>query len=111
MNPVQEPKYDVNEEGNLFNRASGEEIPEDEPVFILRARDVLAHQAIDYYHRISSYSMEERQLSLAEQEQRRAIKIRLDQFRRFAKDNPDRMKKPDTQLGLPFMEIGETNND
>jgi hypothetical protein len=45
----QEPKYDVTPEGRIINRASGEIIPDDEPIFIFRARDTYALSVLLYY--------------------------------------------------------------
>lgn len=86
----QEPKYGIR--GNrLFNRASGEVIPSDEPVFIFRARDVNAKAHIAAYG----------QACLSE-EHRAAVASRVLDFTRFAKSHPQRMKQPDTEFTLAF---------
>ncbi len=90
MQVEQEPKYGVNENGKLVNRVSGEPIPDDEPVFILRARDV--HAAII----IRDYAM-----YCADDEHREVVLGRWADFRRFAADHPDRMKEPDTEIEEP----------
>ena len=84
MPVTQEPKYGIRE-NRLFNRASGEFIPLDEPVFIFRARDKLAAQALTDYR-----------FHCADEQHRAAIALRFIDFERFANDHPDRMKYPDT---------------
>lgn len=86
MNPNQEPKYKI-EDGKLVNRQSGEAIPDDEPVFILRARDIMAVETLSRYHS-----------RIMDNEHARAVHFRIEQFERFAKAHPERMKSPDTQL-------------
>ena len=85
MKPTQEPKYDVNIAGQICNRATGEPIPDDEPVFIFRARDRKARKAlVDYLH------------ACDDDGHRDAIEKRVIDFTRFAERHPDRMKEPDT---------------
>ena len=80
----QEPKYDF-QNGRVINRASGEAIPLDEPVFILRGKDKHAADTInDYWMRIKDESHGD------------AVNARLRQFIEFEGQNPDRMKEPDT---------------
>lgn len=74
-------------DGKLVNRQSGEPIPDDEPVFILRGRDALAVDTLISY---LGHGMN--------REHRRAVEIRLAQFQAFSKSNPSRMKEPDTTL-------------
>ena len=49
MSPKQEPKYFVNDDGVLANRATGKEIPRDEPVLILVGSNPNAANTIRYY--------------------------------------------------------------
>lgn len=86
MNAFQEPKYEI-VDGKLVNRQSGEAIPDDEPVFVLRARDQRAANAIAFYLRY-----------LEDGEHRQAVKLRQAQFDKFNKEHPERMKEPDTEL-------------
>jgi Restriction alleviation protein Lar len=82
----QEPKYTVNGRA-IVNRASNEEIPHDEPVFILRARDVHAMYALrSYLLRLPAGS-----------EHRRAVEARCMDFFNFKAAHLDRMKEPDSQ--------------
>lgn len=87
MTENQEPKYLINEKGQLQNRQSGNLIPEDEPVFILRARD---RQAVTILHLYA--------FRCNDPEQTKAATLRAQQFEKFAREHPDRMKEPDTAL-------------
>lgn len=80
----QEPKYTVNGHA-IVNRASGEEIPADEPVFVFRARDVHAREALEAYAAV-----------LTPGDHRDAVVQRVSDFAWFAYWSPDRMKEPDT---------------
>lgn len=80
---AQEPKYTVNGSA-IVNRASGEAIPADEPVFIFRARDKRAIPALNVYAewcKGSHYA---------------AVRKRIKHFRQFQSRHPERMKEPDT---------------
>lgn len=83
MPVTQEPKYGIRD-NRLFNRASGEFIPVEEPVFIFRARDVFAAR------RIHEYSL------CCGGDHRIAVQQRADDFSQFATAYPERMKTPDT---------------
>lgn len=84
MKIEQEPKYKA-VAGVIYNRASGEPIPDDEPVFIFRARDRNAIAALLRYMDICY-----------DDEHRLAVAKRVVDFQRFAADHPHRMKQPDT---------------
>lgn len=86
MNTTQEPKYKI-ENGKLINRQSGDQIPDDEPVIIFRARDRHAVKVLGFY--LSK---------VANHTHREAVFKRLQQFHVWAEDHPERMKEPDTQL-------------
>ena len=90
MKSTQDPKYGINDEGKICNIATGEAIPDDEPVFILRAKDVTAEQTLSYYLTMTST-----------EEHKQAIKHRIDDFKVFRIGNPDRMKAPDTVYPFP----------
>lgn len=92
MRIEQEPKYDVTEQGRLVNRASGQPIPDDEPVFIFRARDLFAASALNAYLRALCAADSE----MIGHDHRHAIRNRVRDFERFAQQNPHRMKIPDT---------------
>lgn len=85
----QEPKY-MFDVGRVINRASGEVIPADEPVFIFRARDRHAAEVLRVYAAMVS-----------EDEHYAAVSARIEDFERFAANYPERMKEPDTDLQEP----------
>lgn len=85
MNPYQEPKYEI-KNGKLHNRQSGEQIPDDEPLFVLRARDKHAAEAIAAYRKTVCCG-----------DHYGAVTLRLQQFENWAAAHPERMKEPDTQ--------------
>lgn len=80
----QEPKYGIRA-GRLYNRASGDNIPANEPVFIFRARDKKAVPALHFYVGICN-----------DREHVAAVQQRIDDFQAFAKQHPHLMKHPDT---------------
>lgn len=82
---MNEPKYAINASGQLYNRVSGKVIPDDEPVFILRASDKNAALAIAYYKKLCN-----------DKDHQAAINNRLHQFVDYAHEHPERMKEPDT---------------
>jgi hypothetical protein len=92
---AQEPKYRF-EGGRVINRASGEAIPLDEPVFVFRARDIWAALALSRYAN-----------QVGDQQHREAIRARVADFRNFAAEHPERMKEPDTDTGAsPSPSVG-----
>lgn len=90
MTTTNEPKYRI-ENGRIVNRVSGEAIPDDEPIFILRARDCLAIHAFEGY----IFALEDEPGTA---EHLKAVKIRLKNFGDFSDQHPERMKVPDTTL-------------
>lgn len=84
MKVKQEPKYDVNE-GCIFNRATHEVIPDDEPVMIFRAKDKNAAATIAFYVKLCR-----------DREHQAIAKDRLHAFVNFSLQYPERMKEPDT---------------
>lgn len=87
MEITQEPKYGI-KDNRLYNRSSGEVIPDDEPVFIFRAKDALALEALKRYINLFH----------PDKEHHKAISERIKDFEKFAGDHPERMKYPDTLL-------------
>lgn len=86
MPTSQEPKYGIRE-NRLYNRATGEFIPLDEPVFIFRARDMKGKK------HIAAYADD---CQSADIEHYRAVAQRVADFSLFELKHPDRMKYPDT---------------
>ena len=85
MLPSQEPKYRIRD-GQIVNRESGAPIPDDEPIFVFRAKDRLAVRVLTGYFS-----------AIEDPEHARAVATRLEDFKRFAKEHPERMKDPDTR--------------
>lgn len=89
MLKTQEPKYAVKcDQGSaehvVVNRQSGEAIPTDEPIFILRAQDGFAAPAIGAYL-----------LMIPNEKHREVVRKRYQDFIKFAVEHPERMKEPD----------------
>lgn len=83
MHPSQEPKYDVDSAGRIINRVTRERIPDDEPVFIFRARD--CHAAVVLQHYLTM---------LLDPAHAEAVEGRLADFTAFAVGHPERMHEP-----------------
>lgn len=83
----QEPKYDVNEDGQIINRATGDPIPDDEPIMIFRAKDSRSIDAIAAYVTACSDPVH-----------KVAIGDRLQDFLRYQANNPALVHEPDTYL-------------
>lgn len=64
---------------------TGQHIPFDEPIFILRAKDVHAVEAILHYRNQCLNS-----------EHYYAVEERISEFMEFTATHPDKMKEPDT---------------
>lgn len=93
MDERQEPKYFGGKDGRIYNRASGEAIPDDEPVFILRARDTTAVATLLHYYHGHRLCQNDRHAD--------AVLQRLRDFQRFQREHPERMKYPDTASTTP----------
>ncbi len=86
----QESKYTTNKDGRLCSRATGRAIPDDEPVFVLRAQDRKAHVALMAYCRACD-----------DEAHRDNVLQRLGDFEAFGLQHPDRLKEPDTTTVAP----------
>ena len=64
-------------------------IPDDEPTFILRAKDAKAFQTLMGYLNLCS-----------DEFHRQAIAMRIDQFRAFTASNPTKVKEPDSDYDI-----------
>lgn len=89
MKPEQEPKYEARD-GRIYNRASGEAIPDDEPVFIFRARDKMAIKALEGYLQALAATEPKNYQHI------QAVCERIVHFSDFKTNNFHRMKMPDT---------------
>lgn len=81
---MQDPKYYT---GLIINTASGEAIPQEEPVMIFRARDRQAIPMIEFYETL-----------VEDPEHKEAVQRRILNFREFQEQYPERVKEPDTDL-------------
>lgn len=90
MKTIQEPKYEI-KDGKIHNRQSGEQIPDDEPIFVLRARDSHAVATLSTYLCLVKASGDHGA-------HLNAVRMRLDQFEKFSRENKERMKLPDTVI-------------
>ncbi|WP_084398328.1 hypothetical protein [Henriciella aquimarina] len=88
---INDPKYSFSQD-RITNVASGEVVPEDEPCMVFRARDRHAISVIKHY---ISQLIEDPDVP---SEHLNAVLGRLDAFREFRADHPQRMKAPDTLL-------------
>lgn len=86
-----EPKYDVDlGTGRIVNRASGNPIPDDEPIMVFRAQDhYVADMLAQYFFSLPGETASER-------EHRLAVAKRLAQICEWQANNPLRVKTPDT---------------
>ena len=71
-------------DGRGGSRSSAEPIPDDEPIFVLRAKDRLAVRTLTAYFS-----------AIEDPEHARAAGVRLEDFKRFSREHPERMKDPD----------------
>lgn len=85
---MHERKYDIEREGpnqgRIVKRKGRVPIPDDEPLFVFRAKDRKALAALTAYSMI-----------LDNLEQKAQVKKSIDDFRDFQEKYPDRMKEPD----------------
>jgi len=70
----------------VFNTVSGERIPSDEPLFLLRGRDHHALSAIHHYIEVCASDCNDLHLAALSQTEHK--------FARFAVEHPERMKEP-----------------
>jgi hypothetical protein len=76
----------------IIKTSNGLEIPLDEPVFLIRARDRLAVRALLHYRDISAADgCNDYHFSHLDKD--------IEAFRRFAVEHPERMKQPSVTRG------------
>jgi hypothetical protein len=83
----QEPKYGINTAGRLFKRSTGIEIPDSEPVFVLRAKDAKALAAMSYYQSICEHT-----------DHKTVVGQRMHDFAIFRAAHPELMKEPTSDV-------------
>jgi hypothetical protein len=80
----QERKYDA-VDGRIVNRVTGKPIPDDEPIFILRAKDVRSTVALLAYQ------------DMCEDETHKSIITqRIDDFACWQDENSEQVREPDS---------------
>jgi hypothetical protein len=84
MDIFQESKYDA-VDGKIVNRSTGVAIPDDEPVFILRAKDRHSVEVLSYY-----------QLLCQNANHKTAVASRVQQFQDFIENSREKVKEPDS---------------
>ena len=78
--------------GDIVKRSNGEVVPEDEPLFLIRARDRLAVKALLAYRVLSQedgcidYHFEH-------------LDRDIEAFKKFREEHPERMKQPSITRG------------
>lgn len=87
--PTQDPKFHI-QGGCLINASTGVPIPADEPIFILRAKDLHAIQTLYAYRNFCEDGSHVA-----------AVEARIEEFEQFARTHADRMKEPDTGKAQP----------
>lgn len=85
MKESQEPKYYVNAHAKICNRSTLSVIPDDEPIFIFRAKDKNALTMLEVYQRLC-----------ADKNHQDVIGKRIQDFKEFRDKNPELMKEPDS---------------
>lgn len=90
---MNENKYEI--PGPVLNRATGQEIPEDEPIFILRAKDNLAVQTLEKYYDLCRAAARENG-KIDDLSHLGPVAQRIEEFEAWRKANPSECKDPDT---------------
>lgn len=80
---LNESKYRI-EGDSLVNKKTGIPIPDDEPVLVFRAKDKRALATLVAYQVLCDFG-----------EHRNLIGVRIEAFRQFTKDYPEKMQEPD----------------
>jgi len=88
---VIDPKYHIEGE-KIIKTSNGEEVPDDEPMILFRARDNLAVDMLKTYLQISIEAG-------CTDHQILGVTERISEFERFAYENPERMKQPGCTRG------------
>jgi len=83
----------------LVKRETDEPIPDDEPIFILRARDRLAVTLLRFYEVLCEEGD-------ATEYQKTKLVSTIMNFRDFARRHPEMMKFPGSTSGKPFVPEG-----
>jgi len=86
-------KFAVSVGGNIFKKSNDEIIPEDEPLFLLRGRDILALNLLHHYKSISISSD-------CNDYHFKKLDETIKEFKAFKNEHPERMKMPSITEGI-----------
>lgn len=86
------------EDGEVVKTTSGELVPHDEPLLLLRGRDHLALAAAEHYVRLC-------ELDGCNDWQMEGIRREVERFRVFAEEHPERMKQPGITRGAAWKPV------
>jgi hypothetical protein len=82
----------------LIKRSNGDPIPEDEPIFILRARDYLALPLLAHYIKLS-------QVDDCTEHHLQGLNETYRSFDQWQHQNFDKLKQPGITRGLPLSDV------
>lgn len=88
-------KYGINDD-HIFNLVSGEKIPDDEPLFLFRARDKFALVVLNHYLKTCTTECNDLHIE--------GIKQTIRKFEEFCEKHPERMKQPGVTKHLALEE-------
>ena len=72
-------------DGRIVDRHTGQPIPDDEPIFVFRAKYRRALTALTAYY-----------AAITNPEHAKAVAVRIESFKAFAAGHPERMREPDS---------------
>lgn len=81
----------------IFKTSSSEVVPRNEPLFLFRARDYLAVPLLEHYRKMC-------ELDGCTDYQLRLLDEQIADFKRFAENNPNKMKQPGITRGAVYKE-------
>lgn len=90
---VIDDKFHVWPDGAIRNRVSGEAIPDEEPRFLLRARDINAVPAL-FAYREQCYAGRQADTIVNQEAHVANVDRIIGKFLQYAKEHPERMKQP-----------------
>lgn len=93
MIKTQDPKYGISDDGKICNIATGKPIPDDEPIFILRAKD---HSSVSLLETYADRQLNKKHIA--------AVTSRISDFMSYAANNPKKMKDADSVFPYPSIE-------
>lgn len=77
----------------VVKTTNGDIIPDDEPLFLMRARDYLALPLLLYYSQISGSDV-------CTDYHMNGVQQAIENFKKFREEHPERMKQPGITRGL-----------